>query len=248
MNKQERVFLGIGAIFLLLGLLWPWVKLSPPAEKSAHLTELAAMFNRTETLPQPVQSFLRDRGWKARHTRPEVKAFFVDDLGLGHTFAQVYGKTRLFSWDFFRLEAGNATRLLIGLLVSLCLLSGAVFAYFMRHKDPNWGDDEWENDEWDIEGNIASQSGVGWVLAAISLAAFVTFFFFIIQMPGLDSLGRAGERGILLMDIVLGMRVTIAPRFFIPVGLLSLILAGFGSVLEIAARHSSPDFSDTWEY
>ena len=94
MSKPTQIFLGVGGMLLLLGLLCPWVSLATPAEKDVNLTQLADILNHTESLPQPIQDTLQKRGWKASHTLPEIKAFFVNEPEEGRTFTQLYKETR----------------------------------------------------------------------------------------------------------------------------------------------------------
>ncbi len=254
MSKPTQIFLGIGGMLLLLGLLCPWVSLAPPAKKDANLTQLADILNHMESLPQPIQDTLQKRGWKARRTLPEIKAFFVNEPENGHTFTQLYKEARLYSWDFLRLETTGTIRVLAASLIGLCILSGAVSLYSLwqtKSTSAQGEDDfeayEWEDGEWEDEGYLSTQRHIGQadlVIALIAIVSFVAFFAFITQMPLLDSLGRAGDRSMLLIDVVFDMRVKCAPRLLIPVGLLLLMLAGFESVITVVSSNKSIDTPD----
>ncbi len=248
MSPQSRVLLAGGFVCLLLGLLLPWVHLVPDTAKHQHMTELGTLLKQPEALPKFAQDFLHQHGWQNYHSVPELKTFFMQNLELGDTFSQLYGRSWLFSWDFFRLDATNSTQFLIGVLLLVCVVSGVVLAYGWQHRTVKLDhEDEFAYLDED-EFETSSQFGLGGVLVGISLIAFLSFFFFIIQLPLLDSLGHQGERALSFLCLIVEARVTIVPRLFIPVGLLLLILAGFENVNTFTtSRKGTPSFVEEFD-
>lgn len=248
MSPQSRILLAGGFVCLLLGLLLPWVHLAPDAVKHQHMTELGTLLKQPEALPKFAQDFLHEHGWQNYQSVPELKIFFTQNLGLGNTFSQLYSRSWLFSWDFFRLDVANGTRFLIGVLLMLCIVSGVVVVYLWQQGAVSLVDEDEFAYLDDDEFEASSQSGLGGVLAGIALVAFLSFFFFIIQLPLLDSLGHQGERALSFFALIVEARVTIVPRLFVPVGLLLFILAGIEDVVAFtASRKGTPSFAEEFD-
>lgn len=244
MNNATRFMLGIAFICLLFGLAWPWVQFASPEQKAQNLADLATLVSRTDSLPQIVQAFLQEYGWKSYHDVSGAQSFFVQDLALGETFTHMHERDRLFSWDFFRLASAGMTRVLIIALAALCFGVGIVSASLIRQHLSR--PDSAEIDLYGGEGKVldSSLSSMTLILAVLSGTAVILLFLFVFQLPLLDTLGHRGDRALSFAGMIVGAHVTKVPRVLIPLGLLALIVAGFEAFLHVAAHHGRSQSAD----
>lgn len=132
MDSVSKRFLGLGIVFLFLGLVSPWVTLAPPSVKHDNLQRIADLFS-LDWMPQWALTFLQEQGLRPNMSAEDVLEV-VSQGGLAPVYSYLQMRRYLFVWDLLILPYTHFGKVIFVLVILIWFLS---LITFMR--EWRWG-------------------------------------------------------------------------------------------------------------
>ncbi len=225
--RTIRLFHVAALALLIAGCVFPWVSFDLPELRAANFAALEGAAGG-DIMPRALQEFLAHYGFVPGLPPERVWSLLGRDDHLQH-FDFVADRNRLFSWDLLRVPTSLSVKAaVVGGYVAVLL---GVILLWVGHSTTD------SADESEVE---FSSTGLHWVaVIGCPLVALLV----IVTAPLLDSFGYVDEWGLAWLDVLSGARATVAPRLFVPVGLLALAVVALATH-QLAGSASSTDLDE----
>lgn len=244
MTRTNRNFIIVGVALLTLSFLLPWVRLDETAIREKNLRAVTRLLS-TKNIPDFLDQKLEKLGVHSDMTPDEL----WEAVGKGEhagEFTELAGRERLYVWHFVTLKTSGGVKLsvatiILWYLVGLFILVGQAREAQLEPLDVVLYSDSYLDplEEEDKETGFSSS-------LPLLISAFILFLFFL-QLPYLDSLGFSNDWRMALLDVLLGAKVSFAPRVLVPLGLFCFVLSGVDPFIKGRSTISSDDeMLDEW--